>query len=116
MTDVFTFDPVIRGDSAQLSMQFAQQDLFTREVSLIDLTPPGTVVALSIDLPDPAQDLIWTTAVGLTLDPGLSIVTRTLSPADTQSLPLGEFPGRYRITYPDGRVETLLHVVVPVQD
>lgn len=109
---IHTYDPITRGDSAEITLQVVQQDIFTREASRVDLV--GCTIYLEIQGAN--KSIEASTGAGLTVDPETSIVSRSLTPTQTAALSLGLTSGRWKITYPDGRVETFLRFAIPVQD
>jgi hypothetical protein len=108
----YAYDPITRGDSAVIAIQVVQWDILSLETSRVDLT--GCTISLEIQGAD--KSIEASTGAGLIVDPEMSIVSRALSPAQTSALALGTNLGRWKITYPDGRVETFLRFVIPVQD
>lgn len=107
------YDPIVRGCTASIGLQFMQQDLFTREVSFVDLG--GAVVTLEMTTADGALSS-WASPTDLSVDLRLAIAVRDLTPEQTSALPLGVALVRWRVQYPDKRVEQFLAATIEIQD
>lgn len=103
----YDFPPVTRGDSEVLGFILKDQDLFSEQIALTDLSE--AVVHWRVQIPGREDPVEKTTADdgGLTLDPATRLITWPMDPAFTAALG-DKNPYRVRVIYTDGRVSTYL--------